>query len=213
MSRSSSDSRPGITIVSEFGRLVRGRRMPRAYTAEPVDSVVVDEILDLARRGPSAGKTDSLQFLVLNGADVARYWDTTLPVDTRSSFPWPQLLDAPVLVIPWVEPGAYVRRYREADKARTGLGDGQDAWSVPYWWVDGGAAVMTILLAAADADLGALLFGLFEHEDDVRSEFGVPDGFRAIGTISLGHPAPDRPSMSAGRKRPPFDTVVHRGDW
>ena len=135
--------------------------MTRAYTAEPVDSVVVDEILDLARRGPSAGKTDSLQFLVLSGADVTRYWDTTLPVDTRSSFPWPQLLDAPVLVIPWVEPGAYVRRYREADKARTGLGDGQDAWSVPYWWVDGGAAAMTILLAAADADLGALLFGLF----------------------------------------------------
>ena len=82
--------------------------MTRAYTAEPVDSVVVDEILDLARRGPSAGKTDSLQFLVLGGADVARYWDTTLPVGTRSSFPWPQLLDAPVLVIPWVEPGAYV---------------------------------------------------------------------------------------------------------
>ena len=107
--------------------------MTRAYTAEPVDALVVDEILDLARRGPSAGKTDSLQFLVLDGADVARYWDTTLPVDTRPSFPWPQLLDAPVLVIPWVEPGAYVRRYSEADKARTGLGEGPDAWSVPYW--------------------------------------------------------------------------------
>ena len=156
--------------------------MTRAYTAEPVDSVVVDEILDLARRGPSAGKTDSLQFLVLDGADVARYWDTTLPVGTRPSFPWPQLLDAPVLVIPWVEPGAYVRRYSEADKVRTGLGEGPDAWSVPYWWVDGGAAAMTILFAAADAGLGALLFGLFEHEDDVRREFGVPDGFRAIGT-------------------------------
>ena len=35
--------------------------MTRAYTAEPVDALVVDEILDLARRGPSAGKTDSLQ--------------------------------------------------------------------------------------------------------------------------------------------------------
>ncbi|NDH24450.1 MAG: hypothetical protein EBY49_11025, partial [Actinobacteria bacterium] len=79
MSRSSSDPRPGITIVSDFGRLVRGRRMTRAYTTEPVDPVVVDEILDLARRGPSAGKTDSLQFLVLDDTDVARYWDTTLP--------------------------------------------------------------------------------------------------------------------------------------
>ena len=60
--------------------------MTRSYTAEPVESVVVDEILDLARRGPSAGKTDSLQFLVLDGADVARYWDTTLPVDKDSAY-------------------------------------------------------------------------------------------------------------------------------
>ena len=72
---------------------------------------------------------------MLNGADVARYWDTT-SIDTRSSFPWPQLLAAPVLVIPWVEPGAYVCRYARPTR-RTGLGDGQDAWSVPYWWIDG----------------------------------------------------------------------------
>ena len=75
------------------------------------------------------------------------------------------------------------------------------------------AAIPFVPYYDADDTGGKLLFGLFEHEDDVRSEFGVPDGFRAIGTISLGHPAPDRPSMSAGRKRPPFDTVVHRGDW
>ena len=173
--------------------------MTRAYTAEPVPSETVDRILDLARRGPSAGKTESLHFLVLEGADVARYWDTTLPPARRDGFPWPQLLEAPVLIIPWVEPGAYVRRYAEPDKASTGLGAGETAWSVPYWWVDGGAAAMTVLLAAEDEGLGALLFGLFEHEDAVREAFGVPDGFRAIGAISLGHRAPDRPSISARR--------------
>lgn len=199
--------------MSEFGRLVRGRRMTRAYTADPVDPAVVDEILDLARRGPSAGKTDSLHFLVLEGVDVARYWDTTLAEEKRPSFPWPQLLDAPVIVVPWVEPAAYVRRYAEADKARTGLGEGEDAWSVPYWWVDGGAAAMTVLLAAEDAGLGALLFGVFEHEDAVRSTFGVPEGFRAVGAIAIGHPAPDRPSQSSQRPRAAFDQIVHRGDW
>ena len=39
-------------------------------------------------------------------------------------------------------------RYAEEDKARTGLGAGADAWAVPYWWVDGGMAAMTLLLAA-----------------------------------------------------------------
>ncbi|MEM9518440.1 MAG: nitroreductase family protein [Actinomycetota bacterium] len=199
--------------MSDFDRLVKGRKMTRAFTPDSVDPEIVNRIVDLARRGPSAGKTESLHFLVLEGDDVARYWHTTLAPEKRASFPWPHLLDAPVLIVPWVEPGAYVRRYAEPDKASTGLGTAQDAWSVPYWWVDGGAAAMTVLLAVEDEGLGALLFGLFEHERAVRDEFGVPDGFRAIGAIAIGHPAPDRPSMSASRRRPPFREVVHRGDW
>ena len=187
--------------------------MTRAFTDEPVAPAVVDRILDLARRGPSAGKTAALDFLVLEGDQTARYWDTTLASDKRPTFPWPRLLDAPVLIIPWVEPDAYVRRYSEADKASTGLGASEDEWDVPYWWVDGGAAAMTLLLAVEAVGLGALLFGLFEHEDAVRAEFGVPAGQRAIGAIAIGHPAPDRPSMSASRERGSFDAVVHRGGW
>ena len=187
--------------------------MTRAFTAEPVDTEVVDWIVDLARRGPSAGKTASLDFLILEGLQTARYWDRTLPSAMRPSFPWPHLLSAPVLIIPWVEPNAYVRRYREPDKVSTGLGAGEDAWDVPYWWVDGGAAAMTLLLAVEAVGLGALLFGLFEHEDAVRHEFGVPDGMRAIGAIAIGHAAPDRPSTSASRERSVLDQVVHRGAW
>lgn len=187
--------------------------MTRAFTTEPVDPAVVDRMLDLARRGPSAGKTASLDFLVLEGEQPRRYWDTTLAPESRPNFPWPQLLDAPVIIVPWVEPNAYVRRYSEADKVSTGLGEGEDAWDVPYWWVDGGAAAMTLLLAVEAVGLGALLFGLFEHEDAVRAEFGVPDGRRAVGAIAIGHAAPDRPSMSAARKRGSFDAVVHRGAW
>jgi nitroreductase len=106
-----------------------------------------------------------------------------------------------------------VARYREPDKASTTLGEGPDAWPVPYWWVDGGAAVMTLLHGAVDKELGALFFGLFDHEDAVRSRFGVPSGRRAIGAVALGRPAADRPGRSAGRTRPPLDQIVHRGRW
>ena len=187
--------------------------MVRSFTADPVAPGVVDGILDLARRGPSAGKTASLDFLVLEGDQTARYWNTTLAAADRSGFPWPRLLDAPVLIVVYVEPDAYVRRYAEPDKAATGLGDDEGAWHVPYWWVDAGAAAMTVLLAVEAAGLGALLFGLFEHEAAVAAEFGVPDGRRAIGAIAIGHPAPDRPSVSADRRRGSFDEVVHRGGW
>ena len=85
---------------------------------------------------------------------------------------------------------------------------------MPYWWVDGGAVVQNLLLAATAAGLGACLFGQFAHEAAVRAAFGVPDDRRALGTVALGWPAEaDDPGRSAGRARPALDVVVHRGRW
>lgn len=188
--------------------------MTRSFTGEPIAPEVVDGLLDLARRGPSAGNTGAIDFLVLEGADATgSYWDVTLTPERRGAFPWPGLLDAPVIIVAWVDPSAYVERYAEGDKSDTGLGADVGAWTVPYWFVDGGAAVQTILLGAADLGLGVLLFGLFEHEDAVRNRFGVPDGRRAVGAIALGHCADDRPSASASRGRAPLADVIHRGRW
>ena len=188
--------------------------MTRAFLPHTIESETIDRLLDRARRAPSAGNAASVEFLVLDTVpSVATYWETTLTDERREVFPWPGLLDAPVLVIPWVSPDAYVVRYAEPDKAHTGLGHAADDWPVPYWFVDGGAAVMALLLGAEAEGLGALLFGLFEHEDAVRERFGVPADRRAVAAVALGHRAPDRPSVSSRRPRPPLDSVVHRGSW
>lgn len=198
----------------EFDEVVRRRRMVRAFAPDPVDPELVDDLIDRARRGPSAGNCQSIEFLVLEGPDQTRqYWDTTLPLDRRADFGWPDLLLAPVIVVVWVDPSVYLSRYSETDKATSGLGESTTAWSVPYWWVDGGAAVMTMLHGAVDRGLGALFFGLFEHEDAVRERFGVPAARRAVGAVALGRPVGDRPSLSATRPRPRLDRVIHRGRW
>lgn len=197
----------------EFEQAVTARRMVRAFTGEPVAPETVDRILALARRAPAAGNADGLDFLVLEGPAVVAYWDTTLPEPRRADFAWPGLLAAPVVVVVWADPGAYARRYSQPDKSRTPLGEGPEAWPVPYWFVDAGAAVMTILCTCADRGLGALFFGLFDHEPAVRARFGVPEGRRAVGAVALGHPAPDRPSSSLRRRRRPLAEAVHRGAW
>lgn len=180
----------------------------------PVDPATVDDLLDAARRAPSAGNTQAARFLVLDTPDaVDGYWALTLPAERRAGFAWPGLLRAPVLVVVLVDPDAYVARYAEADKAATGLGEGAEAWSVPYWWVDGGAVVQNLLLAVVDAGLGACLFGLFDHEEAVLAAHGVPAGWRAVGTVAIGHPAPDRPGRSAARVRPPLADVARHGRW
>ena len=198
----------------EFERAVRRRRMVRSFTGEPVEQSTIDEICDLARRAPTAGNTAGVEFLVLEGTETAAYWDVTLPPERRDGFAWPGLLQAPVLVVVWANLGAYLQRYREPDKSHTGLGAKAGAWPVPYWFVDSGAAVMTMLLAAEDQGLGAAFFGLFDHERAVRRHFGVPPDRRAVGTVAIGHPASDnRPSRSARRGRPDLGEILHRSCW
>lgn len=188
--------------------------MVRAFTDEPVPAEVIDDLCDLARRAPSAGNSQGLDLLVLDTPEsVATYWDVTLPEPRRSSFRWQQLLRAPVLILLVTDPDAYTARYGEPDKAPTGLGESSDAWPVPYWWVDSGAAAEHILLGVVAAGLGACLFGSFDDEPALAETFGVPPGRRLVATIALGHPAADDPGRSASRPRRPLGDVIHRNTW
>jgi nitroreductase len=188
--------------------------MQRNFDARPVPSAALDALLDQARRAPSAGNAQGTAFVVLEGpAQTARYWDLTLPPERREGFRWPGLLAAPTLVVVLTSQAAYVDRYAEPDKVASGLGGAAGAWPVPYWHVDAGMAVQTLLLGAVDAGLGACFFGLFDHEAAVLHALGVPEGWRAVGTVALGHALPDEPGRSAGRARRPLDEVVHRGGW
>ena len=48
----------------------------------PVDPAVVDGLVDLARRAPSAGNSQGVAYVVLEGAEqTARYWDVALPAE------------------------------------------------------------------------------------------------------------------------------------
>jgi nitroreductase len=202
--------------VTSFAELMAARRMTRAFTSEPVPADLLDGILRSALRAPSAGNTQGVDLLVLHGADeTARYWDVTLPAPRRESFRWQGLLEAPVLVVVYADAAAYVARYGSPDKAASGLGDGARHWPVPYWTVDAGFAAMALQLAAIDAGLGVLFFGLFDNAPAVAAAFGVPPDRQAIGAVAMGWPdrGRDEPGRSARRPRRPLDEVVHRGRW
>ena len=193
--------------------------MTRAFSPEPVDAALLDRLVDLASRSPSAGKTQGWHLVVLEGAETRRYWDIALPPETRPAFRWQRLVDAPLLMIALADPDAYVDRYAEPDKARTGLGASVEAWPAPYWTIDASMAVMTLLHAAEDVGLGALFFGVFQREPQVRAEFGIPDRLQTIGAIAMGHPVADTAEVavesgrSARRTRRQPDEIMHRGGW
>lgn len=187
----------------------------RAFEARQIEPAAVDSVLRAMLSGPSAGFVQALDVVVLDLAqDVEQFWSLTFTSpEHRSNFRWQGLFNAPVLMIPVVSAGSYLARYSEPDKRASGL-MGEESWTVPYWWVDGGMGVMAGLLAAVDEGLGALFFGLFEHEREVLQFFGVPDDRRSLGVIALGHPAIDEPGRSAStRSRRETSDAVHRSRW
>ena len=80
------------------------------------------------------------------------------------------------------------------------MAEAEQDWTVPYWWVDGGAAMMLGLLAAVDEGLAAGFLGV--HSVAGLAELlELPDGVSPVGVMTVGHPAPDRPSGSLARGR------------
>jgi nitroreductase len=198
----------------ELTEAVRRRHMTRNFSAGPVPEGVVDQLLAAALRAPSAGNTQGRDFVVLSGAEqTRRYWEATTDEDWRAhSRRFAGLARAPVIVLPFADPEAYLARYRQPDKARPD--GGKVEWVVPFWWVDAAFATLTLLLGAADRGLGAAFLGNFRGEDALRSDLGVPPRFRWLGAVLLGQPAsPDPKSSSAARPRRSLEESVHRGGW
>jgi nitroreductase len=194
----------------EFQDVIRKRKMVRSFEDRPVDHAIVERMLANAQRAPSAGFSQGWAFLALEGADAKRYWAELWP--RRDEFGWPDMFNAPVIIVCLSNKSRYLDRYAMADKGW--IDRDEKRWPVPYWDVDTGMAALNILLTAVDAGLGAVFFGVFDQAK-LRATFGIPDAYTAVGTIAVGHPKPkDRPSPSlknVGRRS--AQDVVHRGKW
>lgn len=190
--------------------------MTRRFARTPLDLGEVDELLDLARRAPSAGFSQGVHFVVLSGDGVPAFWRDTdaeqwfAPADRAE----PSELDAPVIILPIASAAEYTARYSAPDKQGHGLDDAAN-WAVPFWLTDAAMAVENLLLLAEARGLGALYFGIFRNADEYLASLGVPAGAQSVGAVALGHRhVSDVPSGSPrSRPRRPFGDVVHHGRW
>lgn len=200
----------------QFADCVRTRKMVRAFRKDLVDASLLERIVDLASRAPSAGKTQGWHFLVLRDEQKAKFWEITLPEAKRKDFRWSHLLDAPIIGLVFADPRAYLDRYSEPDKLKSKLGKDLSAWPTPYWTVDASFATMNLLLAAHDLGLGALFFGVFTGESKLRDEFKVPEQMQLIGAVALGWPMAEKSGdkgASARRSRRKPAQIIREGSF
>jgi nitroreductase len=203
----------------EFGEVVRRRRMVRHYDPDrPLPADLLDQLVDVALRAPSAGFTQGVSFLLLGSVrERETFWAATSGPGEPDR--WLRgMRTAPGLIVVLCSAAAYQDRYAMPDKGWTDRSTGR--WTAPYWFVDAGMAVMAALYAvvAADpaGDLGACFFGVpVDRVDSVRRSFGVPVDQEVVGVISVGYRAAgERPSGSPRRRgRKPRSEVVRYGHW
>jgi nitroreductase len=184
----------------EFQSVVLKRRMVRHFSDEGVGDEDIDAILDLALHAPSAGFSQGSCYIVVRDKETRRKLALAQGEEgyVKDGFD-PFISGAPVVIVPCVSEKIYLDRYREPDK----LGpDGKEiAWPVPYWYFDIGAGCMIVLLAAVDRGLAAAFAGTPDPVG-VSRLLDIPASFHPVGTISIGHPLPDKrsPSLRRGRK-------------
>jgi FMN reductase [NAD(P)H] len=201
----------------EFRELLPFRRMVRHYRDEAVPRETVERIVETIRRAPSAGYSQGQRLFVITDAagraKAARILGRDGAAEAEGLEPW--LETAPVHVLVCTREDDYHDRYRKPDK----LHEGEEIeWPVPYWFVDAGAALMLLLLAAVDEGLAAGVSGVpLAAAAELRSAFGIPDDVAIVALVTFGHAAPD-PGWSAvtsrrtQRRRSPVE-LIHWERW
>lgn len=194
----------------EFEQVVRKRRMVRTYSDRAVPADALERVLALGRKAPSAGFSQGQSFVVLDDPAVksrilAAYGVT---VDEAGG-----LWAAPVHIVVCTSEKVYRDRYTEPDKILPdGTPMGAVPWPVPYWFVDAGASMLLLLLAAVDEGLSACFFGLPDWEP-LKKILDVPEHVSPVGIVSLGYGDRDEPSPSLKRGWKDKSSVVHFNRW
>ena len=202
----------------ELGEILKQRRMVRHYAPDPIPRDTIERVVRTVRRAPSGGFSQGQRLVVVTEAQTRRAIADLLHEDewvAQGREPW--LSAAPVHVIVCTREQDYHARYNEPDKlAQTGGVEVE--WPAPFWYVDAGASMMLILLAAIDEGLAAGVYGVTVPElGRFKELLGIPTDVAVVAGVTMGKGRPD-PNASASssrltQRRRELDEVVHWERW
>ena len=188
--------------------------MVRHYVPEGLPQEVLERIVSTVRRAPSAGFSQGQRLLVVTERRLLDELAARERADRQSGVePWFESAPAHVLVL--TREQDYHDRYRREDKLQGGE---EIEWPVPYWFVDAGAALMLVLLAAIDEGLAAGVYGVpVDQEPGWRELLRIPDDLRIVAGVTLGRAAPDpgwsKATSRATQRRRTLDELVRWNTW
>src|SRR5579884_1209715 len=181
--------------------------MHRSFVPESLPREQLERVAATIRHAPSGGFTQGMSIVVVTDADLRRQ------IAARFEQPDGFVAEAPAHLVICANEALYHARYNEPDKLAA-TGGVEVTWPVPYWFVDAGALMMLVLLAAIDEGLAGAFVG---HPDQKRifdELLGLPEDVVPIGLALIGKPGGSPPvgSRLSSRRRP-LPEVVRWQRW
>ena len=211
-----------FTLVDAAMKVIQDRRSVREYTPDPVSDSDLDLILEAARQAPSGENAQPWRFIVVKDADTRKKLGLIAGGSSGRRFTAEFVTKKMQARFSTLEDEA--KKKAAFEKLTSGqvsafLADApldiivvgkKDVWDLPY---DTSAAIENILLMVTALGLGACWVIApcidIRDEERIKALLGVPEGFKAISIISIGHPTrPHRP-----RPRLAINELVFSETW
>jgi FMN reductase [NAD(P)H] len=197
----------------EFRDILAKRRMHRAFRSDPIPQEQIDRIAHVIRRAPSGGFSQGGSIVVVTDEAKRRQIADAFGAEHYTVQGRNFVADAPVHMVISANESLYHARYNEADKL-SATGGVEVTWPVPYWFVDAGALMMLVLMAAIDEGLASAFVGHPEQKRIFDELLELPEEVIPIGLALIGK-AGDAPlpgSRMKERQRAE-DDLIHRERW
>ncbi|HUU93274.1 MAG TPA: nitroreductase family protein [Phycisphaerae bacterium] len=147
--------------------IVRNRSYRRYDQAKAVSMETLRDLVDIARRTPSAANRQPLKYvLVADGAGCARLFPHLAWAGALKDWPGPAQGE---------RPAAYVVILCDTEIAKDP-------------GCDHGIAAQSMLVAAVERGLGGCMLGAIDRKG-IREDFGIPGRYEILLVVSLGVPA------------------------
>ena len=210
------------TLADATMKVIQDRRSIREYTAELVSDQDLDLILEAARQAPSGENAQPWRFIIVRDAETRkklgalagggsgrRFTSEFVTKQMQERFSGLQDEEKKKAAFEKLTSGKVSAFLADAPVDLVVCGK-KGVWDMPY---DTSAAIENILLMVTALNLGACWVIApcidIRDEERVKALLGMPEDFKAISIISIGHPTrPHRP-----RPRLPLKDLVFTEKW
>jgi nitroreductase len=210
------------SLIDATMKAIQDRRSIRNFTEEPVSDHDLDMLMEAARQAPSGENAQPWRFIIVKdegmrkkmgaiagGGSSRRFTAEFVTQKMQKRFEGLQDEEKKQKAFKKLTSGQVSAFMAEAPVNIVVCGK-KDVWDMPY---DTSAAIENILLMVAALGLGACWVIApcidIRDEEHIKDLLGIPEGFKAVSILSVGHPAREhRP-----RPRLPLNELVFDGTW